>query len=55
MSLAFANLHRSRPDFDAAQSDAESALGLVPYWHYVRDILLGRIQGARNAARAIAG
>ncbi len=50
MNLAFANLHKSAPDFDAAESYAESALALVPYWHYVRDILLVQIQKAKAAA-----
>lgn len=54
MSLSFANLHKNPPDFDAAKGYAESALALVPYWHYVRDILLGQIQRARDAARATA-
>jgi tetratricopeptide (TPR) repeat protein len=50
MNLAFANLHKSSPDLDAATGYAESALVLVPYWHYVRDILLAQIENARTAA-----
>ncbi len=50
MNLAFANLHKSSPDLKAATGYAESALTLVPYWHYVRDILLVQIQKARAAA-----
>lgn len=46
MNLAFANLHRSTPDLAAAEQYARSALALVPYWHYVRDILLPQILAA---------
>ena len=49
MNLAFANLHKTAPDLDAANSYAQNALLLVPYWHYVRDILLVQIQKARAA------
>lgn len=49
MNLAFANLHKATPDLDAARQSADSALALVPYWHYVRDILLVQIQKARTA------
>jgi hypothetical protein len=44
MNLAFANLNRTTPDLVAAQRYAESALTLVPSWHYVRDILLPQIR-----------
>jgi hypothetical protein len=47
MNLAFANLNRATPDLAAAEQYAASALKLVPYWHYVRDILLPQIQKAR--------
>jgi len=50
MNLAFANLRKKSPDLDAAKGYADSALALVPYWHYVRDILVGQIQKARLAA-----
>lgn len=46
MNLAFANLRRSTPDLAAAEQYARSALALVPYWHYVRDILLPQILAA---------
>ena len=46
MNLAFANLHKSSADLQAAKDYAESALALVPYWHYVRDSLLVQIQKA---------
>jgi hypothetical protein len=47
MSLAWSNLNRTTPDLDAAEQNARSALALVPYWHYVRDILLPQIQAAK--------
>jgi hypothetical protein len=46
MNLAWSNLHKSTPDPAAAQSYARSALKLVPYWHYVRDLLLPQINQA---------
>jgi hypothetical protein len=48
MNLAFANLNRATPDVAAAERYAESALALVPYWHYVRDILMVEIQKAKR-------
>ena len=47
MSLAGANLYRSTPDLDAAEKYARQALEIVPYWHYVRDILMKQIQDAK--------
>jgi hypothetical protein len=47
MSLAWSNLNRTTPDLNAAERQARSALALVPYWHYVRDILLPQIQAAK--------
>lgn len=51
MNLAWSNLHRTAPDFDAAESFARRALDLVPYWHYVRDILLPQIHDARKHSK----
>jgi hypothetical protein len=51
MNLAWASLHKSEPDLPAAQQYAESALQLVPYWHYPRDILLPQIRTAEAAPR----
>jgi tetratricopeptide (TPR) repeat protein len=51
MSLAWSNLNRTSPDLNAADKYAHSALALVPYWHYVRDILLPQIQTAKGAAK----
>jgi hypothetical protein len=50
MNRAWSYLHRSTPDLKAAQKDAEAALLLVPYWHYVRDILIPQIQEAQTKA-----
>ena len=46
MNLAWSNLHLATPDPQAAQAYAQSALQLVPYWHYVRDILMPQIRKA---------
>jgi tetratricopeptide (TPR) repeat protein len=46
MNLAWSNLHRKTPDLQAARTDAQAALALVPYWHYVKDILIPQIQNA---------
>jgi len=51
MSLAWSTLNRATPDVNAADQYAHSALALVPYWHYVRDILLPQIQTAKTAAK----
>jgi hypothetical protein len=50
MSLAWSNLNRTTPDLNAAEQDAEAALKLVPYWHYVRDILEPQIRAAQAKA-----
>ncbi len=52
MSLAYARLNQKTPDLDAAEKYAREALARVPYWHYVRDILLKQIGDARAAAAA---
>jgi hypothetical protein len=48
MSLAWSNLNRTTPDLEAAKQQADSALKLVPCWHYVRDILIPQIQEAKG-------
>jgi uncharacterized protein YciI len=50
MSLAWSNLNRTAPDLNAAEQYAEAALKLVPYWHYVRDILMPQIRAAQANA-----
>ncbi|MGC1688167.1 MAG: hypothetical protein WA734_21235 [Candidatus Acidiferrales bacterium] len=50
MNLAWSNLNRSTPDLNAADQYAQAALKLVPYWHYVRDILMPQIQAAKAKA-----
>ncbi len=47
MNRAWSNLHSATPDLKAAQADATAALALIPYWHYVRDILVPQIQEAQ--------
>jgi hypothetical protein len=51
MNLAYANLHRATPDLAAAERYAREALTLVPYWHYVRDVLMVQIRDAKGASR----
>jgi tetratricopeptide (TPR) repeat protein len=48
MNLAWSNLNRTTPELNAAEQYAHSALELVPYWHYVRDILMPQIQEAKR-------
>src|SRR5262249_45415824 len=50
MSLAWSKLNQTAPETNAAEQDADSALRLVPYWHYVRDILLPQIREAKRKA-----
>jgi hypothetical protein len=50
MNLAWSNLNRTTPDLAAAEQDAQAALKLVPYWHYVRDILEPQIHAAQAKA-----
>src|SRR6202162_4718327 len=50
MNLAWSNLNRTTPDLNVAEQDARAALKLVPYWHYVRDILLPQIRAAQAKA-----
>lgn len=47
MSLAWTHLNRSTPDLAAAEQNAQAALALVPYWNYVKDILLSQIAAAK--------
>jgi len=51
MNLAWSNLHRTTPDVQASEQYARAALALVPYWHYVRDILLPQILAAKTSAK----
>ena len=50
MSLAWSNLNRTVPDLNTAEQYAEAALKLIPYWHYVRDILMVQIRAAQAKA-----
>lgn len=47
MSLAYAHMNKKNPDPNAAEPYARSALEIVPYWHYTRDILLPQILAAK--------
>jgi hypothetical protein len=48
MNLAWSNLHLKTPDLLTAEKYARAALALVPYWHYVRDILIPQIDTAKS-------
>jgi hypothetical protein len=49
MSLAGAHLMKKpSPDVDAADVEAHDALRLQPEWHYVRDILIPKIEATRK-------
>lgn len=50
MNLGWANLNRATPDLAAAEQYARAALQIVPYWHYVRDILLPQVLAAKKKA-----
>jgi len=47
MSLAYCYLNANSADLNAAERYARNALEIVPYWHYVRDILLPQIVAAK--------
>jgi hypothetical protein len=47
MNLAYSYLNANKPDANAAERNARAALEIVPYWHYVRDILLPQILAAK--------
>jgi hypothetical protein len=51
MSLAYSYLNTSPSDTNAAERYARDALEIVPYWHYVRDILLAQILTAKAKAQ----
>ena len=48
MNLAYSNLNRQTPDLRAAEQYVDSALQMVPDWHYVRDILKPQIEQAKK-------
>jgi len=50
MSLAWCQLNEVKPDLNAAERNARSALELVPHWHYIRDTLLPQILAAKAGA-----
>jgi len=47
MSLAYSYLNANSADVNAAERYARNTLEIVPYWHYVRDILLPQIVAAK--------
>lgn len=51
MNLAYSNLYKATPDLEAAENYAQLALKIVPYWHYVRDILMPQILAAKAKSK----
>ena len=51
MSLAYANMTKNPPDLYKAEKHARAALEVVPYWHYVRDVLMSKIMEAKAKAK----
>ena len=51
MSLAYSYLNTKPADVNTAERYARGALEIVPYWHYVRDILLPQILAAKAEAK----
>ncbi|SRR6266542_5167534 len=51
MSLAYSYLNTRPGDVNAAERYAREALEMVPYWHYVRDILLPQILAVKAKAQ----
>ena len=51
MSLAYSYANKKTPDIESAERNARAALEIVPYWHYVRDILLPQILAAKAKAK----
>jgi tetratricopeptide (TPR) repeat protein len=47
MSAAYSYLNTTPSDLNAAERYARDALDIVPYWHYVRDILLPQMLAAK--------
>jgi hypothetical protein len=42
---------KNPPELYTAEKKARDALEIVPYWHYVRDILLPQILAAKESNR----
>jgi hypothetical protein len=55
MTLAYEYMTRNPPDLEKAEHNAKAALEIVPYWHYVRDILMTQIVAAKNKSNETAG
>jgi len=51
MSLSYSYLNTKPGNVNAAERYARDALEIVPYWHYVRDILLAQILAAKEEAK----
>lgn len=52
MAEAWYYQNAMEPNLDSAEKDARAALTLAPDWHYVRDILLPQIEGAKGKKKS---
>ena len=48
MNVAYTSMSKNPPDLKKAEKHARAALEIVPYWHYVRDILMPKIIEAKQ-------
>jgi len=51
MNLSYEYMTKNPQDLDEAEKNAQAALEIVPYWHYVRDILMPKITEAKAKAK----
>ncbi|HEX8898227.1 MAG TPA: hypothetical protein VF751_05980 [Chthoniobacterales bacterium] len=51
MSVAYAYMNKKPPELDKAKKNAQAALEIIPYWHYVRDVLMPQIMEAETTAK----
>jgi hypothetical protein len=50
MSVAYTYMTKTPPELDKAEKNARAALEIVPYWHYVRNVLMPQIGEAKAKA-----
>jgi hypothetical protein len=55
MNLAWSNLNRKTPDLAAAEKNGQLALEIVPYWHYMKDVLMAQIMEAKKKEKISGG
>jgi hypothetical protein len=55
MNLAWSNLNKKTPDVAEAEKNGRLALEIVPYWHYMKDILWVQIESAKKKEKSSGG